>query len=420
MTPIQRLESISRLNEDSSVSPWLTGIGIVSVFVLLVLLAVINRRQKQGNAKPSGQMFAEYAQKRGLTEREAQLLWAIADQAALQRSESVFTLPTAYDRGEIKLLQTCLVEQGSEESERLQVELSFLREKLGFRKNRVRSSVRINPEDLSSRHIPAGKKLYIRHHRSKNAGDMESVVVKNTRDELVVQFNQPVEVAFGQSWRCRYYSGASLWEFDTSVTSCSGSIITLQHSDEVRLINRRKFLRVPVRRDALVAKFPFTRQSEQAGTWPRKKSDALMDIAAASPMTLEPPEFAAAIVTELGGCGLRVDVDLDVKVNERLIILFQLNVAKAVSVDMPPTIRKNSEEKVIESVAVVRHVRPNPDGGLSIALELTGISDEEIDELIRATNEASIEVNHKKNEPSTAVEFIQDSHNSQPVLQEIQ
>ena len=397
---LERLEGIRQLSGDSGPNPLYTTVGIATVVVLLIVLVIINQKQRKGKTKPSEEIFADYANKRGLTERESRLLWAIAGQARLKYAESVFSLPTAYDRGEIKFTQDHLAEHGSPETQRLQVELSFLREKLGFhQKSRAHLSVQADPKGLNSRQIPTGKKLYIRHHRSTNTADLEAVIVKTDADELIIQFNQQVEVAFGQPWRCRYYSGASLWEFDTVVISSSGPVVSLQHSDQIRLINRRKFLRVPVKRAALVTPFPFLKRSDRVGIWPRKKNE-LSDETMPTPVDLlQSPAFTPATVTELGGSGLRINADIDVRVNDRVLICFRLNADESVSPETPDP--RGSVGKVIQSVAVVRHVRSLQDNRLSIALELTGIDDDEVDELIRATNEASIEEKNRNNQPQT-------------------
>lgn len=406
---LRRLEGIRQLSGDSGPNPVYTTIGVIAVVVLLVVLVIVNRRQTKGKTKSTDEIFAEYADKRGMTDRETQLLWAIAEHAGMQNYESVFTLPTAYDRGEIKLTQAYLPEYSSEDIQHLQVELSFLREKLGFhRNNRAHLTTQASPEDLSSRQIRVGKKLYIRHHRSTQNTDIESVVVENGTDELTIQFTRPVEVDFGQTWRCRYYSGASLWEFDTTVASCSGSIVSLKHSDEVRLINRRKFLRVPVKRRAIIATFPFMKRGDHIGLWPRKKTDLIVNFPAGITNILEPPVFAGAIVTELGGPGLRVRTNIDVKMNDRVLIVFALNPAPQAAPQESDTRHDPASEKAIQSIAIVRNVKATADDTRSIALELVGIDDDDIDELIRATNEALIEANNikKQQEQPPAYELV--------------
>jgi hypothetical protein len=54
----------------------------------------------------------------------------------------------------------------------------------------------------------------------------------------------------------------------------------------------------------------------------------------------------------------------------------------------------------VENIGEVRHTKPTQNG-LSIAVEMTGLSDSNIDELIRATNAASLSVSDRnKNVPT--------------------
>lgn len=404
LTPLQRLDAIRKLHGDSNTNPWYTAIGIAVVVVLIVVLVIINRRHKKDKPKPAHQVFSEDGKRRGLTDRESQLLWDIAGEAGLQRNGAIFTLPTAFERGETKVVQKCLVEHGSEQSKHLQIELSFLREKLGFHKTaRSLSTITTKPEELSSRHIHAGKKLYIRPHRSTERGDLESIVIQNNPSELSVQIDRQVEIAFGQPWRCRYYSGTSVWEFDTTVISCSGNTVSLQHSDNIRLINRRKFLRVPTQKRASIAPFPLIKRSEATVNGPRKKTDLINDISQNSADLLKSPEFVPATITELAGPGLRVDANLNVKVHDRVLIMFKLNSTKAIN--PVSAAREITGEKIIESLASVRHVRANRNNSMSLALEMTGLSEQEIDELIRITHEAAVAIN-KNNKQSAALEFV--------------
>ncbi len=134
LTPVQRLDAIRKLDGGSKHKPLYIGMGVIAIIVVGLALITINRLQRIRKKKSSHQIFAEAAEKYELTEREVQLSWSIAVKANLQHSESIFTLPTAFSRGDGELTQECLSEHGQEESECLQAELSSLRKKLGFDK----------------------------------------------------------------------------------------------------------------------------------------------------------------------------------------------------------------------------------------------------------------------------------------------
>jgi len=344
---------------------WFILIGIIAIITLTVLLFVVSFERTRRERKASNQLFTEYAKKRGLTIRERQILFDIANKAGLKRNESIFTLASAFERGVAKVQENLAEQQTSEEASQLRTEMSFLREKLGFKKQPSYS--RGSPAKsvkLSSRQIPVGKKVHLTRRKARDSGEIESAVIKNSDDELAVRLEKNVTITFGELWRVRYYFGSSVWEFDTSVVSYDGNILVLNHSDEVRFINRRRFIRVPVRKRAFIAHFPFAKAPESL--W-------------------RPPEFVPAVVTELAGPGLRVESSLKVEEGERVLVVFSLDEKQ----DGDLANDNTDTSKIVEDIGEVRHTRAIPNG-LSIAVELTGLSDSDVDELIRATNTASV------------------------------
>ena len=130
----------------------------------------------------------------------------------------------------------------------------------------------------------------------------------------------------------------------------------MNHSDDVRFVNRRRFIRVPVKKQAFIAHFPFAKASESV---------------------CRPPEFVPAVVTELAGPGLRIESRLEVKKGQRVLVVFGLDEEK--TGELTPT--NTDTVKIVEDMGEVRHTKVIPDG-LSIAVELTGLSDPDVDELI--------------------------------------
>ena len=91
-----------------------------------------------------------------------------------------------------------------------------------------------------------------------------------------------------------------------------------------------------------------------------------------------PPEFVPAVVTELAGPGLRMEVPLEVEVEvgDRVLVVFRLGEETAAS-------------KMVEDIGEVRHAKAIQNG-LSIAVELIGLNDSDVNELICDTNAASL------------------------------
>ena len=156
--------------------------------------------------------------------------------------------------------------------------------------------------------------LHITRRLGGQSDDIQAHILANDAKQLTVSLERPIRITFGELWRARYFHGTSVWEFDTAVVSFEGAKLVLRHSDEVRFINRRRFIRVPARNLAFIAPFPFVKAVSDPGA----------DLAAAADEKWRPLEFVHAVVTELAGPGLRVEAPLAVQVGQRILIVFRL------------------------------------------------------------------------------------------------
>lgn len=406
LTPLERWAAAREYSGNAATDRWFIVIGIIVILILTVLLFVVSFTRNRREQKASGLLFVEYAAQRGLSVRERQLLRELARKAGLKRIESVFTLGIAFDRGAARMIEESFADpQASEEAGQLKAELSFLREKLGFRKPPNSSAGSPTASiNLSSRSIAVGKKVRITRRKPPGSDHIESIVVKNNDNGLSIKLEKSVRITFGESWCVRYDFGSSVREFDTTIISYDGDVLVLNHSENVRFINRRRFLRVPVKRPALIAQFPFTRTLADAGD--RDEPAANDHSAQASVLSRGLPQFVPAVVTELAGPGLRIESSLKVKIGQRVLVVFDLDQDRG-SIPTNPD-NQQLARKIVEDTGIVRHTRPIKDG-FSIAVELTGLSDSNIDELTRATNAASLSGGDKdKNIPTSgdAVESV--------------
>jgi hypothetical protein len=328
-----------------------------------------------------------------LSNRECQLLAIVANKAGLKRPESIFTMGAAFGIGAARVLEEGIGgERTDGDSELSKTEISFLREKLGFGKQpSAMGESAGGPKVLSSRQIPAGKKLYVTRRKARASTDIEATVKRNSEAELAVTLTTPVKVIFGETWCVRYYSGASVWEFDTTVISYDGDTLVLNHSNNVRFVNRRRFLRVETRLRCFVAYFPFARVFAGRGAAGAEDVGTGRDMAGTSSDKWGPPEFVAGVVTELAGPGLRIESALAVDVGERVLVVFSLDEEGA---DLMRAVR------VVEDVGEVRHIRAEGNG-FSIAVELTSLKDSDVDELICATNAASLRASARAKAPAS-------------------
>ncbi|MBW7990122.1 MAG: hypothetical protein FVQ84_08935 [Planctomycetes bacterium] len=416
LTPIERWKAAGQQNIGLS-KHWFILIGVAVIIILTVLLLVVSYNRITRERKVSGQLFFDFSEQRGLSGRECQILLKIAQKAGLKKNQAIFSMVGAFDAGAKIIIKECLTKQGTEESKWLRTELSFLREKLGFQK---KTSVSIDsPSKLkrpSSRHILTGKILYITRRKSpdlSDLGDIESTVIKNDNMELTIKLTTPVESKLGELWRARYSFGASVWEFDSSVVRCNDDILVLNHSDDIRFISRRRFLRVQVNKPSFIAHFPFSRTLSSNKNNNRNKRPAIKQSSANESGNWGPPEFMPATVTELGGPGLRIETKLEVKVGNRVLVIVNLSEEKdqnlnpsSKSTSLRSVLsrdRKSTSSKIVEDVGEVRHVRALQNGS-SIAVELTGLSDSNLNELIRATNAVYIKTSSKSKDAPNSIE----------------
>ncbi|MHC4739071.1 MAG: PilZ domain-containing protein [Planctomycetota bacterium] len=387
LTPVQRWQAARRPGANFVTENWFMIASVGAIIVLAVLLLVVSYYNRRTQGRTNQQlMFFKEATKRGLSHHESQTLLRIAAYAKLKQSESVFNISRAFERGTAVMMEKSLAQgQETEESKQLKTELSFLREKLGFQSQPVRSiGTAGRSRKLSSREIPVGKKVHITRRTNRTSDNIEARVIKNSEEELTLKLAMSVRINFGELWRVRYYFGASVWEFDTSVVSYDGDILILNQNDDVRFINRRRFLRVPVSKQAFVASFPFSRQiSGGSGN----NENISVDM-------WGPPEFVPAVVTELAGPGLRIESRLEAKVADRILIMLRLDEENGRGSAEDGQNSKIKASKIIEDIGEVRQV-VHIKNGFSIAVELTGLNDSDVSELIRATNAASLKTGTK-------------------------
>jgi hypothetical protein len=195
----------------------------------------------------------------------------------------------------------------------------------------------------------------------------------------------------GEQWCVRYYFGASVWEFETSVISCNDNVLVLNHSDNVRFINRRRFFRVPVNRPTFIAPFPFAKTLSTNDE--NDNEGEGQDPANSTGDNWGPPEFVPANVTELAGPGLRIETPLEVNVGDRVLVVLQLSEEENMDSSLRNA-RSKTPLRIVEDIGEVRHAKVI-ENGFSIAVELTGVNDSNISELIRATNAALMKTKGK-------------------------
>jgi hypothetical protein len=392
LTPHQRLQAAKQFESNSGFlthRPFIIC-ALLTIVVLTGLLLLISIRRARQEKKASNELFLKYAEQKGLSARELQIIVAVAAKTWIRQKEDVFTMDNAFDSGAAGVMAENIAKgRGAEEIRQLKTELSFLREKLGFQSQFTLSTAGMmgKQRKLSSRQIPTGKNIHITRRMDRVSDEIEAAVIENTEMELTVKLTTPLRINFGEVWRVHYYLGASVWEFDTTVVGYDGNVLVLNHSDEVRFVNRRRFLRVPVSKPGFIAHFPFEKTHQvKKGESKTGVSAAGQNLSSNIGSFLKPPEFFPAVVTELAGPGLRVEEPMEMKVGDRVLVIFELDKGDTQNQAL---YGKTKPSRIVEDIGEVRHVKAS-EKGFSIAVELTGLSDAEIDELVRITNAASV------------------------------
>ena len=399
LTPLERLYALRHLSSNAITEQWFVIGGIAAIIALALLYIIISYNRRMREQYTTYEIFNQNADRCGFSERERQLLFLTARLGGIKRCESIFTMSKVFDLGAEKMIENSLIQHGAEPSRQIRAELSYIREKLGFKKNPVSSIGALkNPQKGSSRQIPVDKSIYITRRRAPDLdNELEAKVIANTNLQLLIKLAFAVETVPGDLWRARYYLGASVWEFDTSIIDCDGEILILNHSDNIRFINRRRFLRAEVNKQAYITIYTFSNNVPLD-----------QDHAAVADtehwLQWKAPEFVKGVITELAGPGLRIEAPLEVKTNDRVLVLFRLDDEEPLKTE--DRHNNKSEACIIQDIGVVKHVNKAENGyGWSIAVELIGLSDSDLNILIRATNEESVKRTSKVLENSGSTEI---------------
>ena len=376
LTPIERWSAARRTPRGGFATHISEHVFLLVAAATLIFLGLllwwVSHRRRPVKRKVTRELFAEDAVRRGLSPRERHILLAIVMRSGLGRSHDIFTTVDAFDRGATKLLAECGRTRTPDEIEGLKTEVTGLRQKLGFQTLR-KSGGAAQSQRPGSCDIPAGKPVGLIWQHQRDGTMLRGEVVRNDDIEWAIELEEPVESHPGDAWRVRYAYGMSLWECDTTAVSCEETCLVLNHVDHGRFVNRRRFSRVAVRMPALVAVFPFMRRAS-LGSHLASQKEELGSCGA--------PVFMPGMVTELAGPGLRVETSLRVREGDRVLVAFRPTEGCWQGDAVGPV---TDHEYVIEDMGLVRHCR-GANSGFSVAVELVGLTETEIDELVRITN----------------------------------
>jgi len=319
---------------------WLPAVG--AVVAGLVLIYVYRHWYDRRRVLRS---FVASAAGLGLTHAERTLLARMAALAGLRRVDAIFSLEAAFDRGAERYLTSRRIDGLSDEGRvELTAAVDSLREKLGFAQE---SYARQRESAGLAFHRPGTP---VRITRRARPGVIQASIKRADQDGVTVDLATAVDIRPGEAWRVRHVdSEAQQWEFDAAVVAGVDRQVLIRLIGDPRCINLRRSVRVPTHLPAYLALFPFVKGTEGAV-----------------------PQFVSGTLTEIGGPGLRIDSTLQTRVGDRVLAIV-----------------RGHDERIIQGVAKVRRLLPGAGGVYVTVVEMVGLADDEVGELVQETNRAA-------------------------------
>jgi hypothetical protein len=322
---------------------WLwTASMVVVVAAGAILLAVIFHRQR--SLRREWNHFDERCRKMDLREEEKKVLRHMVKVSGLKSPLAILSVEGAFDLSVNRLMQSSQVASMNEKLySSLTSMLRTIREKLGFD-----AEISSNWEGVeSTRSLSVGSRLFL---ASKGGNEViEATLVETSEKTFTLALEQEVLAHPGDPFLVRYSGGSSIWEFDAPAVEVSPDRLLLEHVHKLRIINRRRFPRVPTRKPARIARFSTEEDLLHNGHI----------------------DFQEAVLTEIAGPGLVFSTSLPFHFGEKALVILEF-----------------SKEHIVQGMGKVRRAEKLAEDQWSIAVELLGLTPAEIAELARETNHA--------------------------------
>jgi hypothetical protein len=353
LSPLQRYQAMRRLHSDSiqniATSTWFIVGGFAAIGLLLLLLFVFRRLRLEKERLVLETRFRESCDNGRLTSQEREILGFICRHTQLGNKNRIFKNKAAFETGFAELIQESFSAGHSlEQRKQLNIMVQCIKAKLGFQKSApTNDGAVLAPRKMGSRQIPQGRSVQVEAVSESSVFCFEAKVIRNDSFELVLQPDMAIEVTPGRTVQVQYKVGAMIWIFESTILACGPGGLELNHNEDMKVLNRRRFPRVAVQKKAKVALF----EMNQALTG-----------------ELKAPVFEDAVVTELSGPGLQIQTNLDLKILARVLVIFE-----------------PEPGRLIQDVAQVLGLQENQSGWL-VAVEMIGLSENAVNDLVRITH----------------------------------
>ncbi len=224
LTPYERFEAMRRLDTGGQslfTNKWFMLLGWSLIILLSAALFVIYRMRVEKEKKYVERQFDELSERLEITAAEREILEAIAARSGLQRKDTIFSHPDAFENGLAQLMQDVFADgHNLVYRKKLQAAIHAIKQKLGYLKLEPNERPRTMKEQ-SSRHIPVGKTVLLSLPGRDTVRHINAEIIANDEYELIVKPEIPLDCQAGQVWLVRYDAGPVTWQFAAITLVCS-------------------------------------------------------------------------------------------------------------------------------------------------------------------------------------------------------
>lgn len=354
-----RLDAMRRLNtgnySDFLKNKWVVMLGWSAICCLLILLLAVRKSNQEKEKQSIQHRFNDQASQLGLSNEERSIVEAVCRCSGVKHKDTIFTSRKTFEKGLGYLMQEVFsAGQVRSEREKLHSLIFSIKSKLGFANDNPEKGLsNCVGKEKTSRQIPTGTVLTISLLGDQSDLWTQAEVMQNGTFEILLQPEHPISCKAGDLLKIRYSNAAVMWEFNAIALEYSEDRLALNHSEQIRYVNRRRFERIEMQRPGKIASFPVFEE-------PQSGSD--MEI-----------RFSPAVITEIAGTGLRVKTDLPLSIHQRVLMMVEL-----------------SSDRIIQDVAEVRDIREES-GDYSVIVELIGLNTSALNELMCMVNRINSE-----------------------------
>ena len=337
-----------------------TAMGALVLLVGVTVVGIVSYGYIQ--RRKWAKIFANDGRKKGLRENDLKLLRFMTSLVKMKNADAIYTAEDSFNQAAAQLMQNDrTIAMSPDMRAELVAQVSSMREKIGFASSSGESS---GGNLISSRQIPVGAKVFITPQKYTEA--VTGTIIETGEAEFAIETDEELTSISGDDCVVRHSIEASAWEFDTQIVRCEQRRVTLNHVQQARLINRRKFPRVRVDKSANVARFAlFSEDPKQ-----------------------EVPRFTPARLRQIGGSGMLLQVELQqpmpVTEGERVLITASF-----------------AADCLVQGLGRIRRKSGNEQEGVLLGIELIALEPPDMAELVRQTNLAVVQEANKNSQAET-------------------